>query len=85
MTHDTPHLDSKRSRQMLDRFRVSQGEGFQLDRYPTDDAAPDIIGKADAKVLLKERYPTPGRPSGAALRQRDLVAADRVPGDGCRR
>ena len=54
MTHDTPHLDSKRSRQMLDRFRVSQGEGFQLDRYPTDDAAPDIIGKADAKVLLKD-------------------------------
>ena len=39
---------------MLDRFRVEHGMGFQLDRYPTDDAAPDIIGKADAKLLLKD-------------------------------
>jgi len=38
---------------MLDRFRVSDGMGFQLDHYPTDDAAPDIIGKSDAKALLK--------------------------------
>jgi len=39
---------------MLDRFQVNDGMGFRLDRYPTNDAAPDIIGKSDAKALLKQ-------------------------------
>ncbi len=39
---------------MLDRFRIEHGNGFRLDRYPTNDAAPDIIGKADAKILLQD-------------------------------
>jgi len=54
LAHDKPHLDPALSRQMLDRFRVEHGSGFRLDRYPTDDAAPDIIGKSDAQSLLKD-------------------------------
>lgn len=48
MAHD--QFDAGR---MLDRFRVSHGTGFRLERFPTNDAAPDILGKSDAKTLLK--------------------------------
>ncbi len=39
---------------MLDRFRVEAGAGIRLADYPTEDAAPDVIGKAEAKVLLRD-------------------------------
>ena len=54
MAHDKPHLDAAQSRQILDRFRVEHGTDFRLNRFPTDGAAPNIIDKADAKLLLKD-------------------------------
>ena len=39
---------------MLERFRVEEGAGFRLADYPTDNAAPDLIDKEAAKVLLRD-------------------------------
>jgi len=54
VSHDKPHLTAERTARMLDRFRVESGAGFRLAGYPTEDAAPDLIDKAAAKLLLQD-------------------------------
>lgn len=54
MSHDKPHLTPERTARLLDRFRVETGAGFRLADYPTEHAAPDLVDKAAAKVLLAD-------------------------------
>jgi len=54
LSHRPHPLGPERAARMLDRFRVEAGAGFRLADYPTKDAAPDVIGKAEAKVLLQD-------------------------------
>ena len=54
MSHDKPHLTPERTVRLLDRFRLETGAGFRLADYPTEHAAPDLVDKAAAKVLLAD-------------------------------
>ena len=45
--------DGKLMRRMLERYRVTSGESFELDRFATDDLPDDIPPKRDAKALLE--------------------------------
>lgn len=44
--------DPARLTALLDRYRVTSEEGFELDRFPSDDLPSDIPGKREAKGIL---------------------------------
>lgn len=54
MAHSTPEPTTDRVIELLDRFRVETGAGFDLTAYPTDHAALGEIGKSAAKSLLQD-------------------------------
>jgi PPK2 family polyphosphate:nucleotide phosphotransferase len=47
-------LSRKQIRKVLDRFRVTDGEGFRLKNFPTDDPLPEIVDKTQATDLLRQ-------------------------------
>ena len=46
--------DAKHMRTLLERYRVIKGDGFDLDRFRSDDLPDDLPGKHDAKELLAQ-------------------------------
>lgn len=47
-------LSRKTTRKILDRFRVTSGNGFRLKDYSTDDPMPDLVDKAQAAAMLQQ-------------------------------
>jgi PPK2 family polyphosphate:nucleotide phosphotransferase len=45
--------DAKRMREILERYRVTSGKGFDLDAHKPDDLPHDLPDKQAAKALLK--------------------------------
>ena len=48
------HRDAKAMRKVLARYRVTSGDGFDLDAFATDDRPDGLPGKHEAKALLKQ-------------------------------
>ena len=46
--------DAKQMRALLDRYRVTASEGFDLDGFASDDLPDDMPGKHEAKTLLAQ-------------------------------
>ena len=51
---DGPRLDRETVERMLDRVRVTSGDGFKLKRYPTDDPAKDLVDAGHADLFLQQ-------------------------------
>ena len=54
MSSDQIERDAKQTRMVLDRYRVTAGEHFDLDGFASDDLPDDMPGKHDAKALLEQ-------------------------------
>ena len=51
---DTIQRDAKAMRDVLARYRVASGDGFDLETRATDDLPHDMPGKREGKALLKQ-------------------------------
>jgi PPK2 family polyphosphate:nucleotide phosphotransferase len=51
---DQQILSDKQLRKLVERFRVTDGKGFKLKRYKTDDPVPELVDKAQADALLQQ-------------------------------
>jgi PPK2 family polyphosphate:nucleotide phosphotransferase len=49
-----PALSDRQIATLLDRFRVTDGDGFKLKRFDPDDNAPDLADKTMAQDFLKQ-------------------------------
>ena len=55
MTSEKPiERDAKAMREVLARYRVTSGDGFDLEKRATGDLPDDMPGKREAKTLLKQ-------------------------------
>ena len=54
MSSDHSERDAGQMRGLLDRYRVTRGERFDLDTFASDDLPDDMPGKHEAKALLAQ-------------------------------
>jgi PPK2 family polyphosphate:nucleotide phosphotransferase len=49
-----PHLSRKRTRRIIDRYRVTSGNGFRLKDFDPSDTAGHLLTKAQADVIVAQ-------------------------------
>ena len=49
-----PRLSRKKMRRVLDRYRVTEGNGFRLVKFDPADTADNLLTKQQAEIMLAE-------------------------------
>ncbi len=49
-----PHLSRKRTRRIIDRYRVTSGNGFRLKDFDPSDTAGHLLTKAQAEIIVAQ-------------------------------